>query len=90
MHGTRVVAGPGDAVFGLAMGSLGSHVVASSHTVVPMPSSVRWVVACLICAYQVALDYSALLIRKCLAHFSTSTISPTNNPPACPPPSLQL
>ena len=47
MHGSRVIAGPGDAVFGLAMGSLGSHVVASSQTVVPMPPSVRWVGACL-------------------------------------------
>ena len=40
-HAGGVVAGPGDAVFGLAGGSLGSHVVGSSHTVVPMPPSVR-------------------------------------------------
>ena len=32
---------PGDAVFGLAAGSLGSYVHASVKTVVPMPSSVR-------------------------------------------------
>jgi NADPH:quinone reductase-like Zn-dependent oxidoreductase len=37
MHGDTVLAGPGDAVFGLAAGSLGSHVVASGKTVVPMP-----------------------------------------------------
>jgi NADPH:quinone reductase-like Zn-dependent oxidoreductase len=44
---TRVPAGsttalkPGDAVFGLAAGSLGSHVIASAKTVVPMPSFIR-------------------------------------------------
>ncbi len=41
LHKGGVVAGPGDAVFGLAAGSLGSHVVASSHTVVPMPTCIR-------------------------------------------------
>jgi NADPH:quinone reductase-like Zn-dependent oxidoreductase len=40
-HGDAVIAGRGSAVFGLAGGSLGSHVVASSATVVPMPASVR-------------------------------------------------
>jgi NADPH:quinone reductase-like Zn-dependent oxidoreductase len=37
---------PGDAVFGLAAGSLGSYVHASSHTIVPMPASIRWVFSC--------------------------------------------
>lgn len=41
-HGDTVIAGPGDAVFGLAAGSLGSHVIASSKTVVPMPPSVTF------------------------------------------------
>ena len=41
LHNGGVVAGPGDAVFGLAAGSLGSHVVASRHTMVPMPTGVR-------------------------------------------------
>lgn len=41
-HGSSVIAGPGDAVFGLAAGSLGSHVVTSSKTVVPMPASVSF------------------------------------------------
>ena len=35
---------PGDAVFGLAAGSLGSYVHASAKTIVPMPASVRWAV----------------------------------------------
>jgi hypothetical protein len=39
-HNGAVIAGPGDAVFGLAAGSLGSHVVTSSKTMVPMPASV--------------------------------------------------
>jgi NADPH:quinone reductase-like Zn-dependent oxidoreductase len=33
---------PGDAVFGLAAGSLGSYVLASAKTVVPMPASVTF------------------------------------------------
>ena len=33
---------PGDGVFGLAAGSLGSYVHASSQTIVPMPASIRW------------------------------------------------
>ncbi len=32
---------PGDAVFGLAAGSLGSYVLATSQTMVPMPASLR-------------------------------------------------
>lgn len=36
------LAGPGDAVFGLAGGCLGSHVVASSQTVVPMPTNLTF------------------------------------------------
>ena len=35
---------PGDAVFGLAAGSLGSYVHASAKTVVPMPTSIRQVI----------------------------------------------
>jgi NADPH:quinone reductase-like Zn-dependent oxidoreductase len=34
---------PGDAVFGLAAGSLGSYVHVSSQTIVPMPASLRLV-----------------------------------------------
>jgi len=41
-HEGQVIAGPGDAVFGLAGGSLGSHVIASSKTVVPMPPSITF------------------------------------------------
>ena len=43
---------PGDAVFGLAAGSLGSYVHASAQTLVPMPASVRqawgwcWLAGC--------------------------------------------
>jgi NADPH:quinone reductase-like Zn-dependent oxidoreductase/acyl carrier protein len=33
---------PGQAVFGLAEGSLGSHVTASAHTLVPMPTQVSF------------------------------------------------
>ena len=40
-HSDAVLAGPGDAVFGLAAGSLGSHVIASNQTVVPVPASIR-------------------------------------------------
>ena len=40
VHEGAVIAGPGDAVFGLAAGSLGSHVVASAHTLVPLPPSI--------------------------------------------------
>ena len=41
LHGGVIIAGPGDAVWGLAGGCLGSHVVASSQTMVPMPAVVR-------------------------------------------------
>lgn len=37
-----VIAGPGDSVFGLAGGCLGSHVLASSQTMVPMPSNLSF------------------------------------------------
>ena len=42
MDGPRVLAQPGDAVFGLAAGSLGSHVITSSKTVVQMPASITF------------------------------------------------
>jgi len=41
-HDGLVLAGPGDAVFGLAGGCLGSHVIASNKTVVPMPSNISF------------------------------------------------
>jgi NADPH:quinone reductase-like Zn-dependent oxidoreductase len=42
VHEGRRIAGPGDSVFGLAAGSLGSHVIASAQTLVPMPASVSF------------------------------------------------
>lgn len=36
------LAGPGDAVFGLAGGCLGSHVISSNQTVVPMPTNLTF------------------------------------------------
>lgn len=41
-HQGKPIAGPGDAVFGLASGSLGSHVIASTKTMVPMPAAVTY------------------------------------------------
>jgi NADPH:quinone reductase-like Zn-dependent oxidoreductase len=41
--GSSTTLQPGDAVFGLAAGSLGSHVIASAKTVVPMPAYARQV-----------------------------------------------
>jgi NADPH:quinone reductase-like Zn-dependent oxidoreductase/acyl carrier protein len=38
----EILAGPGDAAFGLAFGSLGSHVIASAKTLVPMPQDVSF------------------------------------------------
>jgi NADPH:quinone reductase-like Zn-dependent oxidoreductase/3-oxoacyl-(acyl-carrier-protein) synthase/acyl carrier protein len=38
----EILAGPGDAAFGLAFGSLGSHVIASAKTLVPMPQGVSF------------------------------------------------
>ncbi len=38
----KILAGPGDAAFGLAFGSLGSHVIASAKTLVPMPQGVSF------------------------------------------------
>ena len=41
-HEGKIIAGPGDAAFGLAFGSLGSHVIASAKTLVPMPQGVTF------------------------------------------------
>ena len=41
-HDGKVVATRGDAVFGLAGGCLGSHVIVSNHTVVPMPANISF------------------------------------------------
>jgi len=38
----EILAGPGDAAFGLAFGSLGSHVIASARTLVPMPQGISF------------------------------------------------
>ena len=41
-HNGEVIAGPGDVAFGLAFGSLGSHVIASAKALVPMPKDVSF------------------------------------------------
>ena len=51
-----IVAGPGDSVFGLAAGSLGSHVIASNQTMVPMPPNLSFLAASSIPTVFVTVD----------------------------------
>ena len=55
---------PGDAVFGLAAGSLGSYVLASSQTMVPMPASLR----------SVCLREPLLRVQQATQHVCCSSI----------------
>jgi acyl transferase domain-containing protein/NADPH:quinone reductase-like Zn-dependent oxidoreductase/acyl carrier protein/thioesterase domain-containing protein len=70
----------GQAVFGLAAGSLGSHVIASSKTLVPMPSNVTFATAATMPTVFVTVDaalHRAACIRKSdkvLVHAATGGV----------------